>query len=78
MLTKPKTFEQLLSLWANPSELSSDLDLPYVSAQMIRRRGSISPAHWPAFVSAAKRKGVELTMDDMVQMKIERAQRVAA
>lgn len=78
MLTKPKTFEQLLNLWANPSELSSDLDLPYVSAQMIRRRGSISPSHWPAFVSAAKRKGVELTMDDLVQMKIERAQRVVA
>lgn len=72
MLTKPTTFEELLALWESPSALSAELGLPYVSAQMMRRRGSIGVAHWDAFIAAAKRKGIKLTPADMVAMKLER------
>jgi hypothetical protein len=72
MLTKPSTFEELLALWDSPSAMSADLGLPYVSAQMMRRRGSIGVAHWDAFIAAAKRKGIKLTIPDMVSMKLER------
>lgn len=78
MLTKPTTFEELLALWESPSALSADLGLPYVSAQMMRRRGSIGVAHWDAFIAAAKRKGLKLTQSDMIAMKLERHRRRVA
>jgi hypothetical protein len=49
-----------------------------VSAQMMRRRGSIGVAHWDAFIAAAKRKGVKLTQADMIAMKLERHRRRVA
>jgi hypothetical protein len=72
MLTKPQTFEELLSLWESPSALSVELNIPYVSAQMMRRRKSIGVAHWEAFRKAAKRKGAVLTDADMIAMKLKR------
>jgi len=78
MLTKPTTFEELLALWDSPTELSEVLSIPYVSAQMIRRRGSIGVAHWDGFIEAAKRKGVKLTHSDLHAMKLERQRRGAS
>lgn len=78
MLTKPQTFEELLSLWESPAALSSELNIPYVSAQMMRRRKSIGVAHWEAFRKAAKRKGVPLSDADMIAMKLQRQRREVA
>lgn len=77
MLTKPETFEELLSLWESPAALSAEINVPYVSAQMMRRRKSIGVAHWEAFRAAAKRKGIVLTDSDMIAMKLKRQQRRA-
>lgn len=73
MLTKPKTFEDVLALWVSPTELSVDLGVPYVTAQMMRRRKSIGVDHWPAVIRAAKRKGVRLDNDDLVQMRLAKS-----
>ena len=72
MLTKPETFDALLSLWGSPSELSADLNIPYVAAQMMKRRQSIGSAHWEAVTAAAARKGVSINLEDIAKMKIRR------
>ena len=70
MITKPQNFEELLNLWESPKALSDDIAIPYVSAQMMKFRSSVAVRHWPAIIEAARRRGVPLTMDDLVRMKV--------
>jgi hypothetical protein len=70
MMTKPATFEGLLDLWESPTELSAAIHVPYVTAQMMKRRKSVGPAHWQSIIHAAGTMGVELTLEDLAKMKI--------
>lgn len=72
MVKKPDSFETLLALWSNPTELSEDLGIPYVTAQVMRHRRSIGDLHWSKVIECAARRGVELTLDDLLAMKFKR------
>jgi hypothetical protein len=73
---KPNTFEALLSLWDSPMTLSADLGVPYVTAQMMKRRKSVSAAHWDAIASKAVAKGVEITNEDLARISGIRRQMI--
>lgn len=67
-MAKPATFEALLGNWST-LELSADLRVPYVTARKMRERKSVSIIHWPSLVTAAQRKGLRVTIDDLVAMR---------
>ncbi len=72
MLKKPDTFKKLLNLWGTPKNLSEELGVPYVTAQQMIRRSSVSIDHWPKLVELARAKGVVITNDDLVAMSLKR------
>lgn len=74
MMTKPNTFADLLDHWTT-LELSADLGVSYVTARKMRERKSVSVSHWPTLIDAARRKGIDINLDILMEL---RRQRVAA
>jgi len=70
MAKHPKTFDDILSLWASPKELSLALDVPYVTAQQMKRRKSVGIDHWPRLIELAGERGMKITADDLLKMKV--------
>lgn len=66
----PKTFDDILSLWGSPKELSVALDVPYVTAQQMKRRKTVSVEHWPKLIELTKARGIQITADDLLKMKV--------
>lgn len=54
-----KSFDDLLAHWT-AAELRDDLGIGYDTAASMKRRGSVSPGHWPALLEAASRKDIPL------------------
>ena len=72
MKTKPTTFPELLSLWPSPKDLSLALGVPYINAQQMKMRKSVSVKHWPQLIQAARAEGVKITSDDLVAMRLRK------
>lgn len=70
MSKHPKTFEDLLALWDTPKKLSIALDVSYVAAQAMKRRGTVGVEHWPKLIRLAKDRGIEITADDLLRMRV--------
>lgn len=68
-MRKPSTFDELLALWETPKALSADLGVPYVNAQLMKRRKSVGVDHWPKLIEVAQARGVALTTDDLLAMR---------
>lgn len=68
-MAKPSTFEELLAMWETPKALSADLGVPYVNAQLMKRRKSVGVDHWPRLIEAVGAKGLRLTTDDLLAMR---------
>lgn len=64
-----QTFDDLLSLWESPKDLSAALGVPYVNAQLMKHRKSVGLNHWPRLIAAAGEKGIQLTTDDLLAMR---------
>ena len=60
-------FEDLLAHWS-ATELSDDLGIGKHTAASIKRRGSVSPEHWPALIQAAENKGI--TLDEATLLRL--------
>lgn len=52
-------FDDLLENWT-ATELSDDLGVTFRTGWSIKRRGSVSPEHWPRLIAAADSKGIKL------------------
>lgn len=50
------SFRELLALWT-AKDLAAALGVKYPTAQSIKERGSVAPAHWDLLIAAASRKG---------------------
>jgi hypothetical protein len=70
MAKHPKTFDDLLSLWASPKELSLALGVSYIDAYAFKRRGTVAVRHWPKLIEGAREKGLNLTAEDLLKMKV--------
>jgi hypothetical protein len=66
----PQTFDELLSLWETPKDLSQALGVSYINAYAFKQRGSVGVRHWPKLIEGAREKGVSITTDDLVKMKV--------
>lgn len=72
MQSKPTSFPELLDLWETPKALSLALGVPYVNAQMMKRRKSVDVVHWPRLIALLAERGIVVTSDDFVQMAVKR------
>lgn len=71
-MQKLETFKDVLALWETPKALSDDLGTIYVTAQLMKRRGSIGVDHWPKLIQLLADKGYEITTDDLLAMREKR------
>lgn len=72
MQNKPDSFEAILAHWDSHKSLSLALGVPYVNAQAMRKRRSVSVDHWPRLIELLAAKGIHITNDDLVQMTLKR------
>jgi hypothetical protein len=72
MTKKPTSFDELLGLWETPKALSVALGVPYVNAQMMKRRKSVDVLHWPRLIELLAARGTIITNDDLVAMAVKR------
>jgi len=66
----PETFEDILALWDSPKDLSVALNVPYVTAQQMKRRKTVSVEHWPKLIELTRQRGINITADDLLKMKV--------
>lgn len=67
-----KTFTDVINLWPSLSEFADDIGVKYVTAQVMRYRGSIAPTHWSLVAEAAKRRGYHgVTIERLAKMKMD-------
>jgi hypothetical protein len=75
----PANFAQLIDLWpekpgSSVRNFAIDLDVPYVTAQLMRYRNNVHPRHWAKLVEAAKRRRlVGIDMGLLATLAQERA-----
>ncbi len=73
--TSLKSARDLFALWPSIVVFADDIAVPYVTAQMMRYRGSIAPRHWPAVVAAAKRRGFTgITLELLLSLRSKQKQ----
>ena len=77
-MKKLETFDDVLALWESPKALSDDLGTIYVTAQLMKRRGSIGVDHWPRLIQLLAERGYTVTTDDLLAMRKRRSERAAA
>lgn len=75
-MKKLTTFDDVLALWDTPKALSDDLGTIYVTAQLMKRRGSIGVDHWPKLIELLAARGYSVTTDELLVMR--QRKRVAA
>lgn len=68
-MEKPTTFDEALALWESHAAMAEELGVIYVTAQAMRKRGTISDEYWPLVVTAWKRRGITITPDDFLRMR---------
>lgn len=54
-----RSHTDIIDRWPSLATYASDIDVAYVTAQVMRYRGSIHPRHWDAVVDAARIRGWE-------------------
>lgn len=83
-MTTFKDFAQIIGSWPRDGDRTSigtfaaDVGVPYLNAQMMKHRNSISPDYWPAIVEAAQTRGLGsvVTLEVLAQMKGRKRKRI--
>ena len=69
-----KTFTDIIDAWPSLSDFASDLGVPYVNAQVMRYRDSISADHWSRVEEMAIARGIPgVTVKLMADIKAARS-----
>jgi hypothetical protein len=53
------TFSDIIDRWPSLQDFADDLDVQYVTAQLMRHRNSIAPRHWKAAVRGAEKRQID-------------------
>lgn len=61
------TFAEIIGLWKSLRQFADDIDVPYVTAQMMHFRDSINPEHWDRVVEAAEKRGFDQVTLELLQ-----------
>jgi hypothetical protein len=81
MATLKTSFAELIGTWPRAegqtsiATFAADIGVAYYHAQMMRYRSSVNADFWPSVIRAGKRRGVEVTHDELARMR-ERRKRV--
>jgi hypothetical protein len=67
-----RTFRDLIKLWPSRVAFAREVGLGYEAAAAMYGRGFIHPHHWPRLLDAARRRGFEVTADNLVAMSDRR------
>lgn len=63
-----RTFADIIAMWPSAETLSEDLGLKYRShARIMKLRNSIPEIYWPFVLQAARRRGIPLTQDMLLE-----------
>lgn len=67
-------YASLIAQWPRPfiRTFADDVGVAYLTAQMWRQRNSIPPEYWDLVVSAAAKRGIRVTMDDLQRLAAKR------
>jgi hypothetical protein len=58
------TFRSIIDQWPSLQDFAADLEVKYVTAQLMRHRDSIAAKHWRNTVAAASKRGMKhITLD---------------
>ena len=61
--------EHIESIWPKFADLAKDLGLPYPTVAAWRQRGNIPAKHDLDLIEAAKRRGRDLTLQQLAEMR---------
>jgi len=77
MIEKPDTFRDLIAFLGGVNSFAAKMGIGEFAAKKMRDRNSVAVDHWSQVIAVARRDGLILTSDDLVNMKL-RKQRAAA
>lgn len=61
--------EHIERIWPRTADLAADLGVPYTTAAAWRQRGNIPAKHDLALIEAARKRGEELTLEQLAEMR---------
>lgn len=51
-------FRDVIDAWTSLADFAADLGVPYVTASLMRQRGSIHARHWKGLIEASKKRRI--------------------
>ena len=78
MQKKPDTFRALIDRLGGVSAFADKTRIGEFAAKKMRDRNSIAVRHWPVVIGVAASEGVDLSLDDLMRMKVGAADRETA
>ena len=73
-----RDFEQLILRWPTVADFARDIGVPYETARKMRTRNNIIHEHWSDVLAAARDRGIELTLEDLMRLSRRRRRMRAA
>lgn len=70
MIEKPGTFRDLIVRLGGVNAFAAKMKIGEFAAKKMRDRSSIAIDHWPDVIAIARKDGLILTTDDLVNMKL--------
>ncbi len=72
-----KSFRDVIDAWPNLQAFADDLRIPYVNAQVMYHRDSITAERWVEVVTAAQRRGLNrVTYELLARLKARPTKRI--
>jgi hypothetical protein len=62
---------KLIDLFGGPAAFGEEIGIDGRHASVMKGRGTIACNRWSSVLAAAKRRGIDLTADDLVRMHSE-------
>ncbi len=63
-----QTFRDLIARWPTVADFARDIEVGYQAARKMYDRNSIRNVYWQTIITAAKARGIRLTLGEMVEM----------
>lgn len=76
MLCRMRTFDDVFNAWETLTAMAADVDRTRAAVEKWKERQSIPSDAWSSLIQALRRKGKDLTSDQLLAMH-ERARRSA-
>lgn len=70
-----KSVPEVFGCWDTVPEMASDVGVPEARAKKWRQRKRIPHSAWPSLMAALKRKGKDVSADDLLAMHAPKSRR---